>query len=553
MWLDQFGNVWQAQQTDTGHAVWLLAPYPKSLPLDSVSNPISAAAIVSGGTGYATNDTITIANGTVLTVTNQIAGVIQAGGVSVQTAGNWGCQTGSTFAQVSSSGSGTGASFTVTVKTAVAAYGTRLLSVCYTANKAADIQRVSDNGILTVGFVGGVIDVSSMQNFCAGTTCGWSKWYDQGGGGNDAVQATQANQPIVNFTQQWNGLPIVYGNYMTIPSGAAYNYAGFSVYDLVEAHVPNLDTFFSAGASANNSGGYLAFQEPPGQHTFTVERPVSQNPEIVGVSSTGTNSAVYSDNDYEYTCSSGCNGGAGAITGGTVGSSSGIWNLWGSQMFIIWPKALSTSERVAFRASTYKTFNVPPQPRDIIITAGDSRPYGQGSTFGLTYQTQMRSLLKNNAQIFDAGVQSQKLDVPPNSDINNFYTANNGFAGDGLLSANIPHGKNSWVTLWTGFNDNANGVTPSQFAASEATYVSMLHALGMKVAVNVDFTAPVYQSVILANTAGADLVINLNANPVWNTSTYANQSLINSPHPSSAGYGYVASDEANGLNSITYQ
>ena len=59
------GVMYQAQTVDVGAAVWNQYPTP-SLPLDSVTNPVTAATVVAGGSGYAVNDTITIGNGTVL-------------------------------------------------------------------------------------------------------------------------------------------------------------------------------------------------------------------------------------------------------------------------------------------------------------------------------------------------------------------------------------------------------------------------------------------------------------------------------------------------------
>lgn len=87
----------------------------------------SVAGVVSGGTGYASGDLITLSvpawNGTsgwtvapVLVVTNEVGGVIQSGGASVYNLGGYGSGTTAltgTITQASTTGSGTGASFAV--------------------------------------------------------------------------------------------------------------------------------------------------------------------------------------------------------------------------------------------------------------------------------------------------------------------------------------------------------------------------------------------------------------------------------------------------------
>lgn len=78
--------------------------------------PIAAAAKVAGGTGYAANDTITLAGGTfttaaVITVLTVTAGVIQT--FSITTAGSYSVIP-TTATQGATSGSGSGATFTLT-------------------------------------------------------------------------------------------------------------------------------------------------------------------------------------------------------------------------------------------------------------------------------------------------------------------------------------------------------------------------------------------------------------------------------------------------------
>lgn len=80
----------------------------------TADHEVTDATVAGGGTGYANDDTITLANGVILTVTAQTGGVIDT--VSVTDAGNlpwWKATPANPAAQVSSSGSGTGATFTL--------------------------------------------------------------------------------------------------------------------------------------------------------------------------------------------------------------------------------------------------------------------------------------------------------------------------------------------------------------------------------------------------------------------------------------------------------
>ncbi len=85
---------------------------------------------------------------------------------------------------------------------AAAAYSVRRLNGNYTG-AAIEVERSSDNTKQDIGFdVNGNLDESALSTFCSGTTGKVRTWYDQSqtggtGSGNDAVQATHANQPTI--------------------------------------------------------------------------------------------------------------------------------------------------------------------------------------------------------------------------------------------------------------------------------------------------------------------------------------------------------------------
>ena len=80
---------------------------------------------------------------------------------------------------------------------AAAAYSVRLLDSTYTGD-CIRVRRASDNTEQDIGFDGnGDLDTGALASFCAGTNGFVKTWYDQSGNGNDATQATTANQPKV--------------------------------------------------------------------------------------------------------------------------------------------------------------------------------------------------------------------------------------------------------------------------------------------------------------------------------------------------------------------
>ena len=79
---------------------------------------------------------------------------------------------------------------------AEAAYSVRQLKRANT--ECMVIRRASDSTTTTIGFDGsGNISEADIISFCTGTSCTVETWKDQSGNGNDATQATPANQPTI--------------------------------------------------------------------------------------------------------------------------------------------------------------------------------------------------------------------------------------------------------------------------------------------------------------------------------------------------------------------
>lgn len=93
-----------------------------------------------------------------------------------------------------------------------AAYGLRLLRTAYaTPSKIIKVQRTSDNSQSDIGLVNCSLDTTTLNTFCASTTCFVTTWYDQSGNNANVTQATFANMPQI-LTGQQNGHPALVFN-----------------------------------------------------------------------------------------------------------------------------------------------------------------------------------------------------------------------------------------------------------------------------------------------------------------------------------------------------
>jgi hypothetical protein len=79
---------------------------------------------------------------------------------------------------------------------AVAAYSLTLVSSAY-SGPCLRVRRASDSEEQDILFVGGAIDIASLETFCSGTDGFVTTWHDQSGNGNHVSQATTGNQPQI--------------------------------------------------------------------------------------------------------------------------------------------------------------------------------------------------------------------------------------------------------------------------------------------------------------------------------------------------------------------
>jgi hypothetical protein len=150
------------------------------------------------------------------------------------------------------------------ISDAVAAYSLRKIKA--TSTKAIRVRRSSDNTETDIGFVNNALDITSLQNFVGNNDGLITKWYDQSGNNNDAVQATATNQPrIINtgVIDLVNSIPAIYfngtSNHLYVPHNSTINLQNLSasfVQKGTRSAGAALESFFQKGFDSVVSTGW---------------------------------------------------------------------------------------------------------------------------------------------------------------------------------------------------------------------------------------------------------------------------------------------------------
>lgn len=77
-----------------------------------------------------------------------------------------------------------------------ASYGMKKIKAAY-AGSCLRVRRTSDSTEQDIGFASNILDVASLETFCAATDGYVVKWYDQSGNTRDLTQATTSAQPKI--------------------------------------------------------------------------------------------------------------------------------------------------------------------------------------------------------------------------------------------------------------------------------------------------------------------------------------------------------------------
>ncbi|HKC68272.1 MAG TPA: arabinofuranosidase catalytic domain-containing protein [Bacteroidia bacterium] len=290
---------------------------------------------------------------------------------------------------------------------AAGAYSLRKLYCSYAGN-AINVRRSIDNTTQDIGFTStGDLDTATLKTFVGtgGTRVGYiTKWYDQSGNGNNAVQATAANQPQImtgGKVNRQNSIPTMVfdgsTSYFTIPYAATtMSFTNASTCNAVLARTAaaggTCDAVFCQQYTGGNISTALSWNSLPAPGTtlaYGYYPPGWQNAELP------TDVTINTDNIITGTILSGAanttainlyqNGTlqAAMTNQTTVGTESGLafnigkrWDLANYapinlQELIVFTSVLSTTDRqyLEFSQSAYYSISGPPSLSAIPVAA----------------------------------------------------------------------------------------------------------------------------------------------------------------------------------------
>ena len=503
------GTTYVSQLATAGAAQWLPAPTP-ILPLDQIGLHVNTLALSAAGTGYAVGEVVTLTGGATATVAT-IAGSASTGPIGTVTLTNpayHGCAitTAGGLVQRSSSAAGTGATFTATFLGPYAV-GARLLTRCYTANRALDLQ--FGNTVATVGFnTAGLIDYSAIDAQFPGVRPAIITAYDQGINGVNAVEPVLKGGTISALRAPHGIRSLAMDGDINGPldSGAFANYNGGSV--------TALD--FPATLSINNQantliwvGGVQSADHPTGVinvggqgvSTNLGLKTNSTYPNLYAASG-GSSGVVcpgmpYDRDNIAFAVSTATgtqcilNGVASAVSSGAPTAATdtganlgygygGVGYAYDDYMVaIIVPWSMTAAEIAAETASLTTTFLIPPQVRSVIVVDGDSDTDGHGSPAQHEWpRTLMEQLSRPDIQMLDTAFYGSTMGG----------AAANGAPGSrtgeeplnvlpALDQAYAAGAANIWAVVGPmGYNDLNRGDSVATVEAAYTAYCDAVHA-----------------------------------------------------------------------------
>lgn len=473
----------------------------------------------------------------------------------------------------------------------VAAYGVRRLVAAYTGD-AIDVVRASDSTSKTIGFLtNGALDTATLYAFIAGTTGAISKWYDQSGGTNHAVQTTAANRPTITPFNYIGNSPGVFFDcflstnggsiptqYLTIPATlTGLSTASVSVVALAALHgaariapIVELSANTGAGATLPLAWGnctigtidalavnYSSFSTA---RTLTGVRP-PMTPIVTGFSS-GANMVLWCD---DRDIHSGAGIASTQLEGGFLGTSVKFVNGTSVQQYgyqtqaavLIYNKATTAAQQQDIATSLYADFGLAPQGHDVWIVDGDSITEGANSEYFLAWSRQAIPLINWSARCYNAG------------------TSGGTFATQLTAQAkwtpllNLPGTSRKLVSCAVGSNDIFAGATAAATYANFLTWRSnvltananalivpctLIPRYNLTTAQEVERVA--YNALLRANwrSLGCPFIIDFAADPtmgsaaVANSVSYDSTLLYDGTHPTTMGYAYMGQIAASAVN-----
>lgn len=354
--------------------------------------------------------------------------------------------------------------------TALAVYSVRQLASW--GGNCLRVVRASDSAQLDIGFVNNVINTATMNSFMGSSTLTCTKWYDQSGNGNDAVQSTVANQPsmdgtvsqaVINDSTSINSVASNPFKYLTLPTSIAVNLNNVSVYAALQAKYSAYNNgYFTIGQPSTDYLDLYSYLQDTGTYWVNNGSNIVSNTaapshsgSVIGVNGNGTSGKSVVDG----VTATGTVGSR-ALTGGSIGQiyfSSSDGAAANYFAVIIYGTVLSAANQTAIQTSLQATFFPTPYVNQV-ISDGDSLSVCAGTTKNLGFTDAMVKAFPSY-KCTTLAVSGQTL-ATCLSNIANIT---------GKLSASFT--KNI-VCIFAGTNDIAAGTAASTVYANLQTYTA---------------------------------------------------------------------------------
>lgn len=429
------------------------------------------------------------------------------------------------------------------------------------------LRRASDGATLDVSPVSGgdYPDYPALVSWAAGSALTVAQIYDQSGNARHLTQATVANQPSFDPAQKiGNAVPILIDGQSQIASTGALVTKTPQVGSLSLDLVAN--SLFLAGAPIVTQGGtgYAEFTSEDGatvyQALHSASRAVTLRSaaanesstdasvprtmlDVIGASNSAASSIIYANGVRRATGHTRTSQAMARIRLGT--SAAGGSNYNGRYKLLglaTYAATLSTADGDTVVASLKTATGFNPAIPYRVVFAGDSIMEGTGSLLLRNMPAQMA--LTRNAELFNMAVHGQTLLTEYTGRVARFGT---------LFTAACP----CVFFIEGGTNDIASSTTGANLYANTAgPLVTYLKGLGFKVVIatllprtgSTGWTAAMeterlaYNALVVANSAAADLVLDLAADPVMGAATAPADTAkyVDKVHPTTTGYGYLA-------------
>lgn len=473
--------------------------------------------------------------------------------------------------------------FLETGRSPVVAYSTRKLTTTYTANKCIDVQRTSDGAVITVGFVGNLLDTATLDAFCAGTVGRVSRWYDQSGHGNDATETEQTQQPRLDpscvignsralvFDALINGgsasVPTYSGptSRMEMPTGVSLDRSNMSITFIGRSRSCQRPGVFFSLNSAASKWLTVAGAFPPGSGA-------AQQKVGVCIEGTGILSGPKAASEDAAICeiSSSANGGfyqwysdrfnstapvtSDALAGGIIGGSQyGVGGHVELSDLIMWPHYKTFNDVAAMHASLYQSADIFPQVRTNIVWDGDSITDGALAVADQTYPRQARALISTDCNNYNVSLFGDVLIQR----VTNYA----GFVAplyDPLAPRNV-------LMQQAGTNDIViNNISAAALYAAAKNYAALARATGFKIIVCTILPRAGFNTAQQAAWSGfnallrdgwstfADGLCDFQADPTMGSMAAASNTSLYADgiHPTPLGCSYMANVAAAAVNKL---